>query len=279
MAAVLGGTQSLHVSGYDEAHDIPSEDAMRMSLNTQRIIGNETGVANTIDPLGGSFFIEKLTNEIEEEALAYIRTIEDMGGGEGVLTGMFAAIENGYIEREISEAAYDYQERIEEHEYKVLGLNEHEEDSVPPPELYEHDDDEEERQIARLEAVIHERDARPHRSRPRSPAAGRPRAPTTRCPSSSTPPAPTPPRARSWAPSETSSATTRTRASSSPVPSPLMGVNRRGVGPCHAERSAAESKHLSGDVHLLRGILRMGVTDASIHPYPVHPVHPCEFSP
>ncbi len=159
MAAVLGGTQSLHVSGYDEAHDIPSEDAMRMSLNTQRIIGNETGVANTIDPLGGSFFIEKLTNEIEEEALAYIRTIEDMGGGEGVLAGMFAAIENGYIEREISQAAFDYQERIEEHAYKVLGLNEHEEDSVPPPELYEHDDDEEERQIARLEAVIHDRDA------------------------------------------------------------------------------------------------------------------------
>ena len=159
MAAVLGGTQSLHVSGYDEAHDIPSEDAMRMSLNTQRIIGNETGVANTIDPLGGSFFIEKLTNEIEEEALAYIRTIEDMGGGEGVLAGMFAAIENGYIEREISQAAFDYQERIEEHAYKVLGLNEHEDDSAPPPELYEHDDDEEERQIARLEAVIHERDA------------------------------------------------------------------------------------------------------------------------
>lgn len=159
MAAVLGGTQSLHVSGYDEAHDIPSEDAMRMSLNTQRIIGNETGAANTIDPLGGSFFIEKLTNEIEEEALAYIHTIEDMGGGEGVLAGMFAAIENGYIEREISQAAFDYQQRIEDGAYKVLGLNEHEDDSAPPPELYEHDDDEEERQIARLEAVIHERDA------------------------------------------------------------------------------------------------------------------------
>lgn len=159
LAAVLGGTQSLHVSGYDEAHDIPSEDAMRMSLNTQRIIGDETGVANTADPLGGSFLIERLTNEIEEEARAYINVIEDMGGGEGVLPGMFAAIENGYIEREISEAAYDYQRRIEDGAYKVLGLNEREDAPAPPPELYEHDDDEEERQIARLERVIRERDA------------------------------------------------------------------------------------------------------------------------
>ena len=159
MAAVLGGTQSLHVSGYDEAHDIPSEDAMRMSLNTQRVIGNETGVTNTIDPLGGSFFIEKLTNEIEEEALAYIHTIEDMGGGEGILAGMFAAIDSGYIEREISDAAFDYQMRIEDGAYKVLGLNEHEEEVAPPPELYEHDDAEEERQIERLDAVMHQRDS------------------------------------------------------------------------------------------------------------------------
>ena len=159
LAAILGGTQSLHVSGYDEAHEIPSEDAMRMSLNTQRILGNETGVANTIDPLGGSFFIERLTNEIEEEALSYIQTIEDMGGGGGPLDGMFAAIENGYIERQISEAAFDYQMRIEDGEYRVLGLNEHEEEAAPPPSLYEHDDDEEARQIERIEAVIRERDS------------------------------------------------------------------------------------------------------------------------
>ena len=158
LAAILGGTQSLHVSGYDEAHEIPSEDAMRMSLNTQRILGNETGVTNTIDPLGGSFFIERLTNEIEEEALSYIQTIEDMGGGGGPLDGMFAAIENGYIERQISEAAFDYQMRIEDSEYQVLGLNEHEEEAAPPPSLYEHDDDEEARQIERIEAVIRERD-------------------------------------------------------------------------------------------------------------------------
>lgn len=159
MAAVLGGTQSLHVSGYDEAHDIPSEDAMRMSLNTQRILANETGIASTIDPLGGAFFIEKLTNDIEEEARAYIAAIEDMGSGGSALDGMFAAIDSGYIEREIAEAAFDYQQRIEDREYQVLGLNLHEDEAPPPPELYAHDDAEEARQIERLEAVIRQRDA------------------------------------------------------------------------------------------------------------------------
>ena len=159
MAAVLGGTQSLHVSGYDEAHDIPSEDAMRMSLNTQRILADETGLTHTVDPLGGSFFVEKLSNDIEAEAWAYIETIEDMGGGDGLLDGMFAAIDDGYIEREISDAAFDYQRRIEDREYRVLGLNEREHEAAPPPELYAHDDEEETRQIERLETVIRRRDA------------------------------------------------------------------------------------------------------------------------
>ena len=158
LAGVLGGTQSLHVSGYDEAHDIPSEDAMRMSLATQRIIGAETGVASTIDPLGGSFFIERLTNEIEEAAMAYIKVLEDLGGG-SMLDGMFAAIESGYIEREIAAAAYDYQRRIEDKEYLVLGLNDPIEDPAPPPELFEHDEEEENRQVERLESVIGARDA------------------------------------------------------------------------------------------------------------------------
>jgi len=158
LAAVLGGTQSLHVSGYDEAHDIPSEDAMRISLNTQRIIGDETGVANTIDPLGGSFFVESLTNQIEAQAWSYINAIDQMGGG-SMLDGMFTAIENGYIEREISAASYDYQQRIEDHDYVVLGLNVHEEGDAQPPELYEHDPEEESRQIERLQGVISRRDA------------------------------------------------------------------------------------------------------------------------
>jgi methylmalonyl-CoA mutase N-terminal domain/subunit len=157
LAAVLGGTQSLHVSGYDEAHDIPSEDAMRISLATQRIIGSETGVASTSDPLGGSFYVERLTNEIEEQALAYIGTIEDMGGG-SMLDGMFAAIDAGYIEREIAEAAYDYQRCIEDKDYMVLGLNEPAVDASPPPELYEHDESEEAQQIERLSEVVRQRD-------------------------------------------------------------------------------------------------------------------------
>jgi methylmalonyl-CoA mutase N-terminal domain/subunit len=130
-----------------------------MSLNTQRILGNETGLTNTIDPLGGSFFIEKLTHEIEDEAWSYIKTIEDLGSGNNLLDGMFAAIGNGYIEREISDASYEYQERIESGEYPVLGLNEPDLEAVPPPALYEHDNEEEVRQIERLEAVIKGRDS------------------------------------------------------------------------------------------------------------------------
>ncbi len=157
LAAVLGGTQSLHVSGYDEAHDIPSEDAMRMSLTTQRILGSETGVADTADPLGGSFFIEKLTREIEERAMVYIKKIDQMGNG-SMLDGMFAAIESGYIEKEISDASYDYQRRIEDKDYLVLGLNEPIPDAAPPPQLYVHDDREEERQKERLAGVVRKRD-------------------------------------------------------------------------------------------------------------------------
>jgi methylmalonyl-CoA mutase N-terminal domain/subunit len=158
LAAVLGGTQSLHVSGYDEAHDIPSEAAMRMSLATQRIIGSETGVTSTIDPLGGAFFIERLTNDIEEAAMVYIKVIEELGDG-SMLDGMFAAIDSGYIEREIAEAAYDYQRSIEDKDFMVLGLNDPIEDPGSFPDLYEHDDEEENRQIDRLSGVIGARDA------------------------------------------------------------------------------------------------------------------------
>ncbi len=158
LSAVLGGTQSLHVSGYDEAHDIPSEHAMRLSLNTQRILATETGVTSTIDPLGGSFFVEKLTSDVEAGALAIIERIRQMGGG-SMVEGMFAAIESGVIEREISQAAFEYQDRIERKDYQVLGLNVPEDDDDAPPELYEHDPAEEQRQLAQLEAVIHHRDA------------------------------------------------------------------------------------------------------------------------
>ena len=153
IAAVLGGTQSLHVSGYDEAYDIPSEDAMRMSLNTQRIVGAETGITNTIDPLAGSFFVEHMTNQLEEQANVYLKTIEDMGNG-NMQDGMFAAIDSGYIEREISQAAYEYQLRLENDEYMVLGLNDRVEGEIGPGELYEHDPEEETRQLDRVASVV-----------------------------------------------------------------------------------------------------------------------------
>ena len=152
MAGALGGTQSLHVSGYDEAYDIPSEDAMRMSLSTQLIVATESGVTNTIDPLAGSYFVEKMTNEIEERAWVYLHKLEDMGGG-NILDGMFAGIESGYIENEISRAAYTYQRRVESNDYTVVGVNDFISEDSQPLELYEHDEKEEQRQLDRLEHV------------------------------------------------------------------------------------------------------------------------------
>ncbi len=118
LAAVLGGTQSLHTNARDEALALPSEESVQIALRTQQIIAHESGVAATIDPLGGSFFIESLTNQIEEKVEAYLQRIEDMGG-------MLAAIENGYIQNEIQESAYNYQKKVEKKEKIVVGLNEY----------------------------------------------------------------------------------------------------------------------------------------------------------
>lgn len=159
LSAVLGGTQSLHVSGYDEAYDIPSEDAMKVSLSTQLVLGAETGVAGTVDPLAGSFFVEHLTNQLEENAWAYIGKLEDMGDG-SILQGMFAAIDTGYIEQEISQAAYDYQKKIESGTYTIIGLNGYVEEQKESIELYEHDHAEEDRQLASLADVRRRRNAR-----------------------------------------------------------------------------------------------------------------------
>jgi methylmalonyl-CoA mutase, N-terminal domain len=149
LAAVMGGTQSLHVSGYDEAYDIPSEEAMRMSLATQLIIAHESGVANTVDPLGGSMFLESLTNSTEERAWEYIHKIEELGNG-SMLQGMLEAIKSGYIEREIARAAYEYQRRIEDKEYTIVGVNNYQSEVTQPLELFQFDPEEEERQRERL---------------------------------------------------------------------------------------------------------------------------------
>ena len=152
MAAALGGTQSLHVSGFDEAYDIPSEEAMKVSLATQLVIAHETNVANTVDPLAGSYYVESLTSEIEEQAWAYIRRIETMGGG-SMLRGMLAAIESGYIEQEIANSAYAYQMAIEANDYVVVGVNAYKPSSAQPLEVFEYDFEEEGRQLQRLRQV------------------------------------------------------------------------------------------------------------------------------
>ncbi len=157
LAAVLGGTQSLHTNSYDEAHALPSEQAVRVALRTQQVIAEESGVADIIDPLGGSFAVESLTNEIEEEALAYLEEIRSMGDGsmrDGVLNG----IERGYFQREIQEASYEYQERVEREEEVVVGVNKYTIDEDTSPELLKVEPEVERLQHERLESVRGERD-------------------------------------------------------------------------------------------------------------------------
>ena len=116
LASILGGTQSLHTGGYDEALCIPTKDSARLSLRTQQVLAHETGVSDVVDPLGGSYYIEALTNKIEEEAKKYIDIIDSMGG-------MVSAIEKGYIQRQIEENAYNLQKKMDAGEDKKVGLN------------------------------------------------------------------------------------------------------------------------------------------------------------
>jgi methylmalonyl-CoA mutase N-terminal domain/subunit len=116
LAAVLGGTQSLHTNSLDEAWALPTEFAATIALRTQQIIAHETGVTNTVDPLGGSYFVETLTNEVERGAWDYIEKIDALGG-------MVAAIERGYPQREISEASYRYQVEVDKKEKIIVGVN------------------------------------------------------------------------------------------------------------------------------------------------------------
>jgi len=116
LAAVLGGTQSLHTNGYDEALSLPTEEAARIALRTQQIVAFESGVADTVDPLAGSYFVESLTAEVEQKALALMQTIEAMGGS-------VAAIEQGFMQDEIAKSAYDYQRQIESGDKIIVGVN------------------------------------------------------------------------------------------------------------------------------------------------------------
>jgi len=157
LAGVLGGTQSLHTNSFDEALALPSEQAVRVALRTQQIIAEESGAADIVDPLGGSFAVETLTDETETEALAYIEEIREMGDG-SVRDGVLRGIEQGYFHREIQESAYEYQERVDEGDETVVGVNAYEIDEDTRPDLLQIDETTRDRQLDRLESVKADRD-------------------------------------------------------------------------------------------------------------------------
>jgi len=152
LAAVLGGTQSLHTNGFDEALALPTEESVRIALRTQQIIAEESGVANTIDPLAGSYLIESLTDEIEQRAWDYIDRIDDLGG-------MVRAIEQGYPQREIHDAAYEYQRAVEGEDQIVVGVNAYTVDDEAPIDLMRVDASLEAQQAERLRRFKQSRDA------------------------------------------------------------------------------------------------------------------------
>jgi len=154
LAAVLGGTQSLHTNSFDEALALPSEQAVRVALRTQQIIAHESGVAETIDPLAGSYYLEYLTNEMEERAMDYIQRIEDMGG-------VIEAIERGWLQREIAESSYKYQREVDLKKRVIVGVNEYTSEGEPMPiPILRVDPKVEEEQIARLKKLRRERNNR-----------------------------------------------------------------------------------------------------------------------
>jgi len=153
LAAVLGGTQSLHTNSFDEVLAIPTEEAATIALRTQQILAQETGVVNTIDPLGGSYFVETLTEEMEQAAYAYINKIDDMGG-------MLKAIERNYPQMEIADAAYRFQRDLDEKKTIMVGVNKYEEEDDIPVDIYHVDEALEKRQIVRTNEVKNGRDQR-----------------------------------------------------------------------------------------------------------------------
>jgi len=152
LAAVLGGTQSLHTNSFDEALCLPTEDAVRLALRTQQVVGYETQVTDSIDPLGGSYLVESLTNQIEEGAEAYIEKIDALGG-------MIKAIEEGYVQKEIGNSAYLYQKEVENKERIIVGVNQFETDQPLVCDLLRVNAEVEERQKKKIEKVKQDRDS------------------------------------------------------------------------------------------------------------------------
>jgi methylmalonyl-CoA mutase N-terminal domain/subunit len=152
LAAVMGGTQSLHTNALDETIALPTEENALIALRTQQIIAHESGVANTVDPLGGSYYVESLTADMEEQAEGIFTKIDELGG-------MVAAIDNGYPQREIQEAAYQYQKEIEENQRVIVGQNDFTGEMGEPIDYLYIDDTVEEKQVERLAALRRRRDA------------------------------------------------------------------------------------------------------------------------
>ncbi len=157
LAGVLGGTQSLHTNSFDEALALPSEKAVRVALRTQQIIAEESGAADIVDPLGGSFAIETLTDEMESEIMAYIEEIRDLGNG-SVKDGILRGIEQGYFHREIQDSAYEYQQRVEDNEQIVVGVNKYTIEEDTDPDILTVDEAVRDRQLDRLASVKADRD-------------------------------------------------------------------------------------------------------------------------
>jgi len=152
LAAVLGGTQSLHTNSFDETYALPTEEAAKLALRTQQVIAEETGVGAVADPLGGSYFVETLTDQVEAEAMRYIDKIDEMGG-------IVKAVEEGYPQREIARSAYDFQRQVDAHDRTIVGVNKHiddgEGDNIPTLKI---DHGPETKQIERIQAVRARRD-------------------------------------------------------------------------------------------------------------------------
>lgn len=153
LAAIVGGTQSLHTNSFDEALALPSEEAVRIALRTQQIIAHESGVANTVDPLAGSYYVENLTNEMEERAMEYFQKLDDMGGA-------MTAIETGFFQKEIADSAYKYQREVDEKRRILVGVNDYTIEEKQPTKVLRVDPKVEEEQVERLQKLRRERDNR-----------------------------------------------------------------------------------------------------------------------
>jgi methylmalonyl-CoA mutase N-terminal domain/subunit len=154
LAAVLGGTQSLHTNSFDEALALPSEEAVRVALRTQQIIAHESGATNTVDPVAGSYYIEALTNEMEQKAMEYIQRIDDMGGA-------IVAIEKGFFQKEIADSSYKYQKEIDEKKRTIVGVNDYQiQKEKYPIKLLRVDPNVEKEQVASLQKLRKTRDNR-----------------------------------------------------------------------------------------------------------------------